>query len=675
MDISKIPGIGPKKKEKLNKLGIYTAIDLLNYLPKRYEDRTNLTYLKESNYKTKSLYKLKVKTHPTTKYLKNNLSITECICEDRTGKCKIIWFNQPYIKNKISLNKEYYFFGEVKINNLDWLEMSNPLFNLKLNKDLGKIVPIYQLCEGISNKDLIKFITYAFNNINIKNILPEELISEYNLLNKKEVIRNLHFPVNKKLLIKARKTFVFEEVLIIQISLLYKNNFNSYKKGNKIKISNHIHKFIEKLPYELTNAQKRVINEIFIDMKSNKVMNRLIQGDVGSGKTIIALIALLNAHFNGYQGLYIAPTEILATQHYETISNLLKDYDINIDLLKGSLKDTEKNTIKKKLALKKIDIIIGTHALLEDDVVFNNLGLSIVDEQHKFGVLQRSKIVNKGKNVDNIIMTATPIPRTLSLLLYGDLDISIIDELPPGRRKIDTYAVNLTYEKRIMKFIEKQLKLGRQAYIVCPLVEENDNLKLNSVEKLYKKVTKKYLSSYNIGFIHGKLKPFEKDKIMEQFVENKIQVLLATTVVEVGVDVPNANLIVIYNSERFGLSQLHQLRGRVGRGKHKSYCILINEGNSQVSRQRMNVMKSTNDGFVISEEDLKIRGSGDIFGVRQSGISTLQLVGINDIKLLEIIKKISRNILNENLLHLATYKELRNSVERFLNNIDNIILN
>lgn len=682
MKLTKIKGIGPKKEQLLNKLDIFTVEDLLNHYPRDYEDRTNLQKLSSCINGQKSLLRLKILTDLNTRYLKNKMSITTCLCSDGTRKCKVTWFNQPYLKKILYKDNIYYFYGEVKFFNFN-IDLQSPIVEKSLNGKLGNIVPIYPLTERLSNNDISKFVKSSLkyiDDLNITDIIPKPIRSRYKLLNKKSALMNIHYPSNKNFFILAKKTLVFEELLIMQTSLLLKNNYSNKNNGIKFILDNRVDNFIKNLSFKLTNAQTNVLTEIFKDMTSCKPMNRLVQGDVGSGKTIVAIIAILLAHYNGYQSAFMAPTEILATQHYQSIKDSFENLDIKIELLKGSLKDSEKKDIKAKLKNGDIDIIIGTHSILEDDVIFNKLGLVITDEQHRFGVKQRAKISSKGINPDTLVMTATPIPRTLSLVLYGDLDVSIIDELPPGRTKVDTYAVNSNMEKRIMNFVKKQIYEGRQVYIVCPLVEESETMDLNSVEELYIRLKEQYFKEYSISFIHGKMKPKEKDEIMDDFINNKINILLSTTVIEVGVNVVNANTMIIYNAERFGLSQLHQLRGRVGRGAFKSYCILINDNNSQISRQRMRIMQSSNDGFYIAEKDLELRGSGDIFGTRQSGVSTLQLLGIKDIELIELIEtiqKISKYIIEKNFLfNDSEFLNLNNAIIKYNEKInDEIILN
>ena len=532
-------------------------------------------------------------------------------------------------------------FGKITIN--------SPVFDEGENtSNTGKIIPIYPLTYNLSQNVLRKIIENGLREIENKldETLPKYILEEYNLEGINEATKSIHFPKKFKDFNIARNRLVFEELLATQLALLeLKNNYQNGEDGIIFNKNVNMSDIINKLPFKLTKAQLRVLEEIDTDMESNKQMNRLLQGDVGSGKTVISICAAYKAVKSGYQVAIMAPTAILATQHLENFQKMLKGMGMNVELLISGITKKKKEEILSRLKNGEIDILIGTHALIEENVIFKNLGLVVTDEQHRFGVKQRTKIAQKGKNPDVLVMTATPIPRTLALILYGDLDISIIDELPPNRKEIETFAVSKKMEQRIDGFIQKQIEEGRQAYIVCPLVEENEEMDLQSVQKIYEKYKKEF-SQFKVEYIHGKMKPKEKDDIMLRFKSGEIQILISTTVIEVGVDVPNANIMVIEDSERFGLAALHQLRGRVGRGEYQSYCILKYEGKSENVRKRMKVMSETNDGFVISEKDLELRGAGDFFGTMQHGIPEFKIANLfEDMQILKLVQSVATKII------------------------------
>lgn len=522
------------------------------------------------------------------------------------------------------------------------------------SNNTGKIIPIYPLTYNLSQNTIRKIIENGLNEVNgkLEEMLPEYLIKRYDLLGINEAIKKIHFPREFKEFNIARYRLVFEELLVMQLALLMlKNNYMNDMNGIQFSKEANMSEIIDKLPFKLTKAQIKVLEEIDRDMESNKSMNRLLQGDVGSGKTVVAMIAAYKAVKSGYQVAIMAPTAILASQHLESFESILSDLGIKCELLISSITKKKKNEILQRLENGEIDILIGTHAMLEENVVFKKLGLVVTDEQHRFGVKQRSTIVEKGQNPDVLVMTATPIPRTLALILYGDLDISIIDELPPNRKKIDTFAVTRGMEERVNNFIRKQIDEGRQAYIVCPLVEENDEMNLKSVIELAEKYKNETFSNYRVEYLHGKMKAKEKDEIMEKFKNGEIDILIATTVIEVGVNVPNASIMVVENAERFGLAQLHQLRGRVGRGEYKSFCILKYQGKGEVVRKRMQVMCETNDGFIISEKDLELRGSGDFFGTEQHGLPEFKIANLfQDMKILKEVQDIATKIIEKDPL-------------------------
>ena len=557
----------------------------------------------------------------------------------------------------------------------------SPIIDKAGSGSVGKIVPIYSLTANVSNNEIVKVMTNALegNIKEIREVFPKELIEKYGLLDIKEAIKNIHFPQDKKIYLRSRSRLVFEELLVLQLGLfMMKSTKENGLEGVVHKSSERIGTFIDSLPYDLTNAQKKTFEDIERDMEDDKQMNRLVQGDVGSGKTVVAILAMLKSFISGYQSVMMAPTEILAQQHYESIEAMFKDMGIEARLLVGSLGKKEKEGLLEDLKIGKIDVLIGTHSVIQEGVEFKNLGLVITDEQHRFGVKQRSDLSSKGQNPDILVMTATPIPRTLALILYGDLDISIIDELPPGRQVIDTFAINKSTIDRLNGFVKKQLEQGRQAYIVAPLIEDNEKMSLESAESIYKDFKDNIYKEYRVGLLHGKMTGKEKDLIMSEFKNHKIDILVSTTVIEVGVNVPNANIMVIYNAERFGLAQLHQLRGRVGRGEHKSYCILINEGKTEIALERMRILQKSNDGFYISEKDLELRGPGEFFGTRQHGIPDLKIANLFlDMNILKLAQKEAREILKEDPnLELEKYSLLKKSViEKFEGRIDEFILN
>ena len=516
-------------------------------------------------------------------------------------------------------------------------------------QNTGRIIPIYPLTYKLSQNQLRKIMEAGIKEVygNLQETLPNYLLKEYKLEDINNATKHIHFPDEFKDFNIARNRLVFEELLTVQLALLeLKNSYNNDIKGIEFSKNAKMSDVINTLPFKLTKAQLRVLEEIDNDMESSKNMNRLLQGDVGSGKTVVAMCAAYKAVKSGYQAAIMAPTAILATQHLENFKGILEDLGIRCELLISGITKKKKEDILERLKNGEIDILIGTHAIIEDNVIFKSLGLVVTDEQHRFGVKQRTKIAEKGENPDVLVMTATPIPRTLALILYGDLDISIIDELPPNRKKIETFAVNKSMTDRVNNFIRKQLEEGRQAYIVCPLVEENEEMDLKSVEKIYETYSKEVFPDYKVDFIHGKMKQKDKDSIMERFKNKEIDVLVSTTVIEVGVDVPNSNIMVIENAERFGLAQLHQLRGRVGRGKYQSYCILKFEGKSDNVRKRMKVMCDTNDGFIISEKDLELRGSGDFFGTMQHGLPEFKIANLfEDVGILKLVQSVATKIL------------------------------
>ena len=653
-DVKYVKTVGPSRVKLLNKLKIYTLKDLIEYYPRDYEDRSKPKNLYECTDGEEVLIEA-IPTGRISEMHKGRMTISRLIVKDQTGTCYITWFNQGYLRDKFQPGRMYRFFGKISNKN-GRLEMNSPVYDeIDQSKNTGKIIPIYPLTYELKQTTLRRIIENGLLEVKgqLPETLPEYILKENNLWDINNTIERIHFPVEFSDFNKARERLVFEELLTTQLALLkLKNNYEHETDGIQFSKDVYMSDVINILPFKLTKAQLRVLEEIDRDMESNKPMNRLLQGDVGSGKTVVAMIAAYKAVKSGYQATIMAPTAILASQHLESFQGILEELGIRVELLISSVTKKKKAEILEKLQNGEIDILIGTHAILEENVVFKNLGLVVTDEQHRFGVKQRGTIAAKGQNPDVIAMSATPIPRTLALILYGDLDISIIDELPPNRKKIETYAVRKNMEERVNNFIRKQITEGRQAYIVCPLVEENEDMEgLQSVIELAERYQKETFSEYKVAYLHGKMKPKEKDEIMERFKNGEIQILIATTVIEVGVNVPNASIMVVENAERFGLAQLHQLRGRVGRGEYQSYCILKYEGNSETIRQRMKVMCDTNDGFIISEKDLELRGSGDFFGTEQHGPPELKIANLfEDIAVLKKVQKLALKIMEDDPL-------------------------
>ncbi len=647
-DVKYVKGVGPSRVQLLNKLGIYTLGDLITYYPRDYEDRSKPKNIIDCEDGDDALIRAVVVSRMTEVRIRKNMVMYKLTVRDETGACNITWFNQPYLKKSFKYGEEYSFFGKIH-KKASRVEMNSPVFDsAEINKNTGKIVPIYPATYGFSQNTIRAIIENGLNQVEgkIDEQFPEYILKNFKLIEIADAIYKIHMPSSFAEFKLARRRLVFEELLIMQLALLnLKDGWKKEQKGIKYDANIKISEIINDLPFKLTKAQLRVLEEIDNDMESSKSMNRLLQGDVGSGKTIVSIIATYKAVKSGYQAAIMAPTSILATQHLESFTQILSKYGIRCELLISSITKKKKEEIINKLQNGEIDVLIGTHAIIEENVAFKNLGLVVTDEQHRFGVRQRSKIVSKGSNPDVLVMTATPIPRTLALILYGDLDISIIDELPPNRKKIETYAVNKQMENRVNQFIRKQISEGRQCYVVCPLVEENEEINAKSVLELSEKYKTEIFPDLRVEYVHGKMRPKEKDDIMQNFKDGKIDILISTTVIEVGVNVPNASIMIVENAERFGLAQLHQLRGRVGRGDYQSYCILKYNSNSDVARKRMKIMQSTTDGFVIAEKDLELRGSGEFFGTKQHGLPEFKIANLfEDIDILKEVQALAETI-------------------------------
>jgi ATP-dependent DNA helicase RecG len=664
-EIKKLKGVGPKLEEKLNRCGIFTMLDLLLYFPRDYEFVDGNPNIDDISEEAKQIINCKVTSFERDIRTKNGKRLTSIALKYENTKVIAKWFNQPYIKNNFKIGESYNLMGKYKkVGN--YLEIVNPTIVFKDASD-NEILPIYPLKGDITGGVLSKLVNSILCNIVIGENLPEYLLSKYNLVSLDEAIRNIHFPSTKEKLNEAITRLKFQELFTYSVKLLMlKNHLKQGNNGIRFAMCPELTELKKALPYQLTNAQAKVVREILLDQKSSSPMNRLVQGDVGSGKTVVAFISMFNVYKNGYQVAMMAPTEILASQHFYEAKKLLGKFDIDIELLTGSTTNKEKIRIKEKISSGIPIVVIGTHAIIQEDVNFTNLGLVVTDEQHRFGVEQRSKLINKGKEPDVLVMTATPIPRTLALYLYSDLDVSVIDELPPGRKKIETLFFQSESKYQAYSLALDEINKGRQVYVVCPLIEEDEDGKLNSVDKVYDDLSEGVLKEHKIEKLHGKMAPKDKEDIVNRFKEGHIKALISTTVIEVGVNVPNASVMIVENCERFGLSQLHQLRGRVGRGQYQSYCILVGNAKNNVTKKRMMIMTESNDGFYIAEQDLKLRGSGEMFGLRQSGDSGLILADIiEDMKILRCASEEAKIILqSSDLSNVKLISEISKNLSR-----------
>ncbi|MGN1421663.1 MAG: ATP-dependent DNA helicase RecG [Eubacterium sp.] len=641
-NIKYIKGIGEKRAELFNSLGIFDVDSLLHFYPRKYEDWTNTKSVADAVNGETVCIKATMITPVKESMIRKGLTLYKCRFSDGESVIAVTIFNNKYLANSLRVYEDYVLFGRLE-KNFTTASMSSPQIEKITATDC--IHPIYPAKEKLNSKAISKAVKTALDEIDeIPEILSKDILKKYNLISLDKAIRDIHFPKKEEDIVPARNRLIFDELLILQLGLLKLKGTKKQETGIKIK-NDFTKEFMSLLPFEMTGAQKRAMADCIKDMQGDYPMSRLIQGDVGSGKTAVGAGVIYTAVKNGYQTALMAPTEILAIQHFESLNKLLAPVGIRVELLTGSVPTKQKREIKSRLIDGEIDLLIGTHALIQNDVEFENLGLVITDEQHRFGVKQRAALAEKGTDVHTIVMSATPIPRTLGLILYGDLDISIIDELPPGRQEIRTDVVNSGYDNRIYKFIRDAVDRGEQCYIVCPAVEENE-LDVKSAEQFAEELSQTAFKGYNLGLLHGKMKPKQKENVMQAFVQGDVQILVATTVVEVGVDVPNATVMVIENADRFGLSQLHQLRGRIGRGSKKSYCILVSDNKSEASRERLLTMKRYSDGFKIADEDLKARGPGDFFGNRQHGLPDLKIADmLNDVETLHLTQSCAREIL------------------------------
>ncbi len=664
ISIKSLKGVGDKKAQLFHKLGIDTVGALLYYFPRSYEDWSKPLSIADVVGGEVCCVKGKLSATMRESRLPGNRYMVRAEVSDGYDAMRIVFFNNKYITQMLKYDTEYLFYGKAS-KDFSGVQMVSPEF-IPAKNTADTFHPVYGLTAGLSNKAVQNAVKQAIEMLpeKVSDPIPLHIREKYSLCGLREAIIYIHIPETPEALMKARRRLMVEELLVLSLGIRALKNQHKESRGTNI-TADYTEEFLALLPFKPTGAQRRAMDDCTRDMlKGNVPMNRLVQGDVGSGKTAIAACACYNMVKNGKQAAFMAPTEILAEQHFTTLQKLFADTDVRVGLLTGSTTASNKKKIRQALENGEIDIIVGTHALITEKTVFKSLGLAVTDEQHRFGVSQRSKLLTKGEDPHLLVMSATPIPRTLALIIYGDLDISIVDEIPPGRQPIDTLLINTDKRSRAYGFIKKELQKGHRAYIVCPLVEEDDS-ELTAAEEYGAELMLNEFSEYAVGIIHGKMKYQEKEKTMRKFAQGELQLLVATTVIEVGVDVPSATIMMIENAERFGLSQLHQLRGRVGRGDSKSYCILVSDSTAENTVKRLSVMTSTSDGFKIADEDLHLRGPGDFFGERQHGLPKLAIADFSDMSTLYTSQDIANDILSESPdLSSDTYKGLRASIRR-----------
>lgn len=665
--INTLWGVGEKKAELFCRLGVETVGELLRFYPRSYEDYTNPSDISDLTVGEYGCVVATLESPIISRRITNGRIISHGRVFDESGFMKITFFNNRYIGDMLSSGRQYSFYGRVTASNGE-LEMVAPVFS---DIQTGhKIRPIYHTTAGLSSANIEKAVTQAIKLLpqRVKEPIPEYILKKYNIETLDFAIRKIHFPDNSDELRAARKRLVFEELLVLSLGLRRLKTGKREETPIDIK-TDCTDEYFSMLPFEPTKAQIKAANDCVCDMVNSKApMNRLVQGDVGSGKTAVAAALCYTVVKNGWQAAFMAPTEILAQQHYDSLSKIMEPAGVKTELLIGSLTAAKKKKLRQRLIDGEIDLLIGTNAIISDGVEFKSLGLAVTDEQHRFGVRQRAKLMSKGNKPHTLVMSATPIPRTLGLIIYGDLDVSLIDELPPGRQKISTFLIGSEKRMAMYGFIKDYLDRGLQAYIVCPTVEENE-LNIASASEYYEKMESVVFKDYSVGLLHGKLKAKEKDEVMRRFISGEIRLLISTTVIEVGVDVPNAVIMAIENAERFGFSQLHQLRGRVGRGKEKSYCFLISDARGDETRQRLKTMCRTNNGFEIADMDLQMRGPGDFFGARQHGLPEMHIADLADMESLTIAQHAADEIEAQGGLDGDEFRALRAEIKRLFSKV------
>ena len=659
-DIRFLKGVGEKRAELLRKKGIDTVGALLRFYPRAYLDWQNITPISECHEGENVCVRAEITSPVKTANIRRGMTLYKFSAADDSGVIEVTLFNRKYLAENLREGRSYLFYGKLGYG-ITLRQMSSPEI---MPAEYMGIEPVYAASEGLSSKTIEKIMKNALvYTDSMQDAIPDGIRQKNGLCDFKTALKSIHFPLERQALESAKRRLVFEELFVLQTGLLFLKRRRRALAGCTVK-ENLLDEFKKTLSFKLTGAQERVINECLTDMMSPRPMNRLIQGDVGSGKTAVAAALMYISAGNGFQSALMAPTELLAEQHFKTLCKITENSGIKCALLTGSLTKKQKDEVKAGLKSGEIKVAVGTHALLTDDVEFESLGLVVTDEQHRFGVGQRGRLSSKGNNPHTLVMSATPIPRTLGLIIYGDLDISIIDEYPAGRQKIATYCVDSSYNARVYNYIKKFIAEGRQAYIVCPLVDENEALGIKSASEYYKELSENQFKGYTVGLLHGKMKPKDKENVMRRFAAGEIQLLISTTVIEVGIDVPNAALMVIENAERFGLSQLHQLRGRIGRGEYSSACILISDVKSGDTKRRLDVIKNNTDGFKIADEDLKLRGPGDFLGSRQHGLPDMKIADIfADRETLHSAGKEAEELLRRDpMLHDAENAGLRSEI-------------